>query len=465
MNDEFENALTWFQAAPSRWLQSARQDLSACAEWIWGVIQGDFNEDPSTAQTVTSTVISMIPFVDQICDVRDVVANCRKINSEPKETWHWVALVLTLIGLFPSLGSLLKGCGKVMFSSIRKASHASGVARISDDAFNAAVRNLNGFLQRPEVRKTLKVLKIDNPYRYLARKLRELTGQLTTPKLLAAFDSAKEGADSLLKLVQKWGNQALSTRAGQLMQTIDNVRRQADQQLGKAIAPARDILLRLENRLNVEADLMHRAHLKTVNPHAWKNVSLDDEVALTEKTKPSWLDDTNDLKYKQASRVPERAGWPGINKDASGPLKNAIATFHKAQPVVLPPGTTIYRIIAPNSRDNSICWMSEAEFRALKSKADWRRRFAVLVSWNSNGEYVTYTVPPGKGLHVWSGPAASQKLPGTSFVFEGGSEQIVLNPSDLRMEYLGRRKSTGWGYANFGETVNLTGVPVLTNNW
>ena len=92
MNSEFENALAWFQASPGQWLQGARDNLSATAGWVWGVLQGDFNDDPSTAQVVTGTVISMIPLVDQICDVRDLVANCRKIHSEPDQTWHWIAL-------------------------------------------------------------------------------------------------------------------------------------------------------------------------------------------------------------------------------------------------------------------------------------------------------------------------------------------------------------------------------------
>ena len=127
MNDEFENALAWFTAAPSSWIKSAKKDLAACAEWIWEVLQGDFNDKATTAQVVTGTVISMIPFVDQICDVRDVIANCKKIDKEPSHSWHWVSLILTLIGLFPTLGSFVKGCGKVMFASVRKAGNVSGV--------------------------------------------------------------------------------------------------------------------------------------------------------------------------------------------------------------------------------------------------------------------------------------------------------------------------------------------------
>ena len=106
MWDELENALAWYGSAPARWMESAKEDLSAAAEWLWEVIQGDFAEEQSTAQIATGTVISMIPFVDQLCDVRDVVANCRKINEDSSNKWAWVGLSLTLVGLFPVLGSL-----------------------------------------------------------------------------------------------------------------------------------------------------------------------------------------------------------------------------------------------------------------------------------------------------------------------------------------------------------------------
>lgn len=464
MNDEFENALTWFQAAPANWLKSAKQDLNACAEWIWGVLQGDFNEDATTAQTVTSTVISMIPFVDQICDVRDVVANCKKINAEPKETWHWVGLALTLIGLFPTLGSLVKGCGKVMFASLRKASHASGAAKVSSQAIEFAIRNLNNFIARPEVRKTLKALKIDNPYKYLSRKVRELSAQITVSRLLTAFDAAKGAAESMLNLVKKWGSEALASRAGSLLTMIDQVRKQADQMLSRALRPVQEILDKLANRLNVEADTMHRSYLNTVNPHAWKGMSEVEELTAFEKGKPSWVD-VGRVKYKALEDYVPKSGWPDLSEHAPRFLKEKFNTFHKLEAVIYAPGTKLYRILAPNSLDNSICWMTEQEFKALKSKADWRRRFAVWASWNNNGEYVTYTVPPGSGLRAWRGPAASQKMAKTDYVLEGGAEQIVLDPRDLRPEYLGRRQSTGWGYSNFGEKVSLTGVPVLTNNF
>jgi hypothetical protein len=68
----------------------------------------------------------------------------------------------------------------------------------------------------------------------------------------------------------------------------------------------------------------------------------------------------------------------------------------------------IWEVIQGDFNDN------KAEFDKLKSKDDWRRRFAVWANWNSNGEFVTYTVPPGKGLHVWEGVTASQPMTRTN---------------------------------------------------
>src|ERR1700712_4851773 len=105
MNQEIQNALAFYEPAPA----GDYSGVSGKWQWLWETLQGDFNEEPTTGQIVTGAVISMIPIVDQIGDIRDLIANCRKINEDTEDTWAWVALALTLIGLFPVLGSLVKG--------------------------------------------------------------------------------------------------------------------------------------------------------------------------------------------------------------------------------------------------------------------------------------------------------------------------------------------------------------------
>lgn len=479
MQDEFENALAWFKAAPVRWVESAGKNLAAGAEWIWGVIQGDFNEDASTAQTITGTVISMIPFVDQICDVRDVVACCKRIDRDSDNTGNWIALTLTLIGLFPTLGSLVKGCGKILFAYARKAAFKTGAKAAKTGAFKVldqylehGIAKLNAFLDRPEVRKTLKALHWDNPYKHLAGQMRAIRAQVTVVKLLTAFDNALAALKELLTIVQKWGDGKLGQQATALLELGSGVRKKADTMLRKALKPVQSWLDKIARRLDIEADNQYRAYVKATNPHSFIRPRVEAEIVAFEKEKPKWVDKTDKVVHPSANEAPFKENWPDLDPEIKpgklSPLAGAYKTFEKGtiRPVTIPPGETLYRVVDPGSGDNSICWMRKAEFDNLKSKDDWRRKFAVWTSWNSNGEFVTYTVPPGKGLNVWEGTVGNQThRHNEDYKLEGGATQIVLNPDDLKREFLGKRQPTNWGYSSFCETTDMTGVPVLTNNW
>ncbi|WP_075175638.1 hypothetical protein [Acinetobacter indicus] len=105
--------------------------------------------------------------------------------------------------------------------------------------------------------------------------------------------------------------------------------------------------------------------------------------------------------------------------------------------------------------------MRKSEFGKLKSREDWSDKFAVWASWNANGEYLEYTVPKGKKLYAWEGPAASQEL--GEFYLKGGGIQIVLHPDHLIPSGLSKRKLTGWGYGTDTEIGNfsMVGVPTL----
>lgn len=482
MWNEFTNALAWFKAAPAEWIKSGKQSLEAAAEWIWNVLQGDFANEQSTGQVVTGTVISMIPFVDQICDVRDLVANCRKINQDTSDKFAWLALALTLIGLFPCLGSLAKGCLKIPFNYARKFALKGGVKVLDTGLWkhtavfveNSIVK-LNQHLDHPAVRKTLAMLKIDNVWKYLAGKVREVKGMLSTSKLMGVFDELVDALKSFCEMIQKWGSAAMQTRAGELIKSVKAVRDQANKQLAEVVKPLQDWLDKLAVRLDKEADENYKALTNAANAHRWTRPTQEAELAQLEKELPVWADKTRKVPHTAARKAPSAAGFPDIDPKVSpgeyDPLQRAYATFEEGtiKPVVIPPGETLYRIVDPKSGDNSICWMRESEFLKLKSKAEWRRRFAVWASWNGNGEYVTYTVPHGEGLKVWEGAAATQELRlKPDIKLEGGATQIVLDPKDLKKAAMGERLRTSWpdsGYDGFGEKLSMLGVPTLTNNW
>ncbi len=100
------------------WESSWRKTAGA-ANWIWGVILGDFNDDATVEQIIANTAITMLPVVDQAADVRDMVANTMTLLNEEErdKPENWLALSLTLIGCIPVFGSAVKGTCKVALKS------------------------------------------------------------------------------------------------------------------------------------------------------------------------------------------------------------------------------------------------------------------------------------------------------------------------------------------------------------
>ncbi|WP_240701665.1 polymorphic toxin type 15 domain-containing protein [Pseudoalteromonas sp. CO342X] len=88
-------------------------------DWLWGTLQCDFNQNPSTSQIVVGTLISMIPIIDQVMDLRDITANVMLLtdDDEANDTDAWLAFTLTGIGLVPVVGSAVKGVGKVILKN------------------------------------------------------------------------------------------------------------------------------------------------------------------------------------------------------------------------------------------------------------------------------------------------------------------------------------------------------------
>jgi hypothetical protein len=477
---ELQRALAFYQPPPKTWYDELTDRTKASGEWLWQTLQGDFNEQQTTGQIVTGTVISMIPLVDQLCDVRDLIANCKKIKEDDSNTWSWICLGLTLVGCFPVLGSLTKGSLKVMFLSIRKA-HFSELSKAGNysHVLDGTITQLNRYLDTPAVRSTLRLLKIYNPYHYLAGKLDELKALLSTSALLGVMDKLMQVTRKLFDSISDWGPASLKRPVAELWDTLVGVRNKANSMLAKALQPLTDLLESLANRLRVEGDNAFRAHVGD-NAHLYGGVRASEEIAFFKREKPDWVDVGKEapefealskLSTKQMQSIEK--GWPDIG-DVPGrktPTNEAFKTFDSSMKASeLSPGTVIYRVVDPSSSDNNICWMRKAEFDKLTSKSEWRRRFAVWKKWNENGEFVTYTIHQGQPLKVWEGRAGTQiNRDAPEYSLEGGWNQIVLDPSQLKKEYSGPRQKTGWGYGDSASdpAYPYQGLPKLenTHNW
>lgn len=99
--------------------------------------------------------------------------------------------------------------------------------------------------------------------------------------------------------------------------------------------------------------------------------------------------------------------------------------FQSAQPVDLPPGTTLYRVIDDDSDPAGCYWTNSLP----ANEASWRSQCAVKPEWNSDGKVAVFTVPAG-GAKVWMGPASKQGS------YAGGGMQMyaprgVLQPGAI----------------------------------
>lgn len=481
MSQQLEHALAFFTPAPDGWFEQGKRKIEAAGQWIWETLQGDFNDNPSTAQVVTGTVISMVPLVDQVCDIRDLIANCKKIDEDSDNTGAWVALVLTLIGCFPVLGSLVKGAFKVMFLYLRKSVLANVNPHAVSAVFDGVITRLNQFLSLPATRKMLSALNIPNPYLYLSTKLREVMGQLNVPALLSVFDTLLSTTRELLSKAIAWGPDSIKQPIQQLLQILFTVRNRANGMLEKVLSPVNDWLERLAVRLEIEGNSLYRAHTGP-NVHKLNDVQ---EADLLLAKRPDWVDVNVVAKYPKLEKLSSLhrekivEGWPELE---SGFLTGKYETFHSMNEAYAEPGERLYRILDPsnNSYDNGAFWLREKDFKALLSKAEWRKRCAVWKSWNENGEYAVYIVPSDQRIKLWEGPAATQELsvkirdPKTGELIkgkdkvslEGGGNQLLISPADLRPEALSPRRKTGWGYRDLeDEADSFVGVPQLKTNW
>ncbi|AFT70374.1 MULTISPECIES: hypothetical protein [Alloalcanivorax] len=416
------------------------------AIWLWEAIQGDFNLDRSTGQVTFDAAISMIPVVDQICDVRDIIANCMHLNEDSSDKWSWIALCLTLIGLIPSLGSLLKGVLKIFFLFVRRFG-----GRQLATAIEEAMTWVITFLRKKEVEQYWKALKIDDIFGYLADETRKLKGRVDPGSLTRAFDTGiakfRELTDKV-KLVPVVG-----ARAQAVLETVLKIRRQFDNYVGEAIAPIQEVLDQIIRRLDAEHLLYRGARVNTLNVHFRGTLPQTKAVTLMRQSDPPprWLKEGEPphpgLNPKDGDLMDDlRGDWLDLleekrltNSDFPMLSDRQITTFHRVRPDVLEGPQKLYRVTSPSNGAAGDCWMLEEDFMRLMKqaedpKSDWRQFLAVWPQWNPNGQFVVLDIPAGGRVNVWRGPAASQVLEQVPEMegkyLEGGWEQIVIMTAD-----------------------------------
>lgn len=196
-------------------------------EWVWGAIQDDFNENPTVGQIITNAAITAIPLVDQVADGRDLVANLKALiwDKRYNEMAVWLGLFFTLIGLIPSLGSLLKGVLKLVYRGAK----LDEVFRV----FNA--------LAKGNAWEWLKKLR--------AGELRQHANE-AAQLLKQTFDNIIDTLKEALSYVPSWAGD-LYKNISDLIAEMKSIRNQIDEMFSKITD---DLEAKLDDLLKQQAD-------------------------------------------------------------------------------------------------------------------------------------------------------------------------------------------------------------------
>jgi len=423
---EMRAALAWETG------QQAPDDKSTW-EWLWESLQGDFNDNRSTGQIAFDAAVSMVPLIDQICDVRDLIANCRAIaQSDEKDdnTWLWVSLALTLIGLVPTLGSALKGGLKIMFTFVRR----YGIEKL-DKALDHGMTWLVAFLRKREVQAYMRTLKVDNAFTWLANGVRKLQPLVSAAALLQAFDRAIGLMKSLLDRVA-W-IPGVGARARQTIAMVERIRAKAPQPLARVDAIVQRILGALARKLDMQALLIRHGIVDLNNVHFRGTLPEARTVTLMRREPgPAWLGkgrhgvhapqnvaDGRDMVVRRRAKDPQYPELDDTN----------IASFHKMAAVEIKGPARLYRVVSPANGAMGDCWIPQDVWEKLRAspdpKAAWRKYLGVWPDWNPDSQFVIMDVAPGKSVKVWRGPAASQAKDAKHKLdahLEGGWDQVIM---------------------------------------
>jgi hypothetical protein len=171
------------------------------AKWVGIALAGDFADDQSFGQIAFGTVVTLVPVVDQVGDVRDIVANLHRLTfrGQYNEFSPWFSLVITVIGCIPEIGSIVKGIVKEIWLAIKKGAKKLPLKRLIELLNSVGEGNVVRFLREF-------LSKIEGHGQDAAKKIAQMFGELKTKledlrKL--SFSKAEKMIDEVLENINK----------------------------------------------------------------------------------------------------------------------------------------------------------------------------------------------------------------------------------------------------------------------
>jgi hypothetical protein len=415
-----------------------KPDGVGIGEWIWGALQGDFNPDRTNGQIGFDMGVSLVPVVDTILDLRDLVANIRLYRKDPDNKVTMFLIATTAIGFIPEIGTVAKSGLRLMWVYLKPLikhaddfTNVSKLVALTNRACDLALPRLTEYLQHNQVAKWATRGKIPDVYKFISKKIIEVAASISPSALKGLINEKCDALKELLKKIRMIVPTGIRALVDDNLKMLDEFRKAVSECVDDYAQPVRTVLKVVAKRLDDQA---WRVEIYRTNRGWIAPISESSSAKLINASPPPWVKPINGkldfplLKLSPSDLAALMRKYP----DHPQLTASTVATFSelgtRMHPDSLVGPQKLYRIVDPTNEGAGIFWFSEAEFRATKGRDEWRRRFAIKPEWNQNGWFVEYEVQAGETLDVWRGSAASQELVGTNRYLEGGAEQIVFFP-------------------------------------
>lgn len=383
--------------------------ITDVGEWIWGLVRGGFNEQQSISQIIVDAIIGMIPVVGDVTAVRDLLAVVIRLADHPErrqETMQWVELAICLFALIPVAGGAIKGVGRLLARVGRNAADAAPVLR-------EAIELLNRLGSGNAVR-FIRELDLSRYTAELQRHFRQLVGRVNTT------------IDAILRRGRWVLPSSMMERLRQLKAAMQELLALGDRMIPQAV---RDL----------------NGWLHTVQRHIYAGSYHEIPSSLRAETRELERGLLRERRLPRPDELPfppstianyrHRVPWPdlrqgGFHNPSHNPYRNIRTFSGNLQAVALRHPRKIYRVIENAEGRAGAFWSLE---KPASGRA-WREDYAVLESWNRDGHYIEFEIPPNMTLYVWQGKVASQVETDAAKatygqVLNGGAQQLLI---DLR---------------------------------
>ena len=415
-----------------------KPDDVGIGEWMWGALQGDFNAERSTGQIGFDMVVCLIPVVDTLCDVRDLCANIRQYRKDPTNKITLFFIATTVVGFIPELGTVVKSVLRLVWVYMKPLvkhaddiTNASKLTAAAQRACDSALPKISEYLQHSRVAKWATDGKLPDTYKFVAKTILEASEKVDSAKLSLLLNDKFDDLHALLKRIRPVVPLLIRERLDEILTFVTTKRMSVTEAIQEFAQPVRTVLKIVAKELD---DHAWTVQLLRNNQASISPISVSGSAKLINAKPLAWaIKISGRLKNPpMEADAPEVIALLKANPTHPQLEKSVIETFAQTSGGMRPDAiigpAKLYRIVDPSSEAAGKFWISEAMFKSLTSREQWRILLAVKPHWNGNGGAVIYQLEAGETLKVWRGPAASQKLEQTDAYLEGGGEQIVFFP-------------------------------------